>query len=168
MPMVRRPASRVRRTRRGFQVRLSREERDALRSLPGQLRELLERDDPSAGRLFPPAYGADAERNAEYEALVHDDLLAERLSSLRVMEETMDASNLTEDQMADWLGTLNSLRLVLGTRLDVTEDMDPSDLREGDPDAALLALYYYLGWLEEEVVRAMAQGLDPAGSGTED
>jgi hypothetical protein len=161
---VRRQASRVRRTRRGFQVRLSAPERDALRSLPAQLRELLERDDPSAGRLFPPAYRDDPERNAEYEALVRNDLMAERLSSLRVMEETLDATHLTEDQMADWLGTLNNLRLVLGTRLDVTEDMDPSDLREDDPDAPLLALYYYLGWLEEEVVQAMAEGIDPAGT----
>ena len=95
---MRRSGSRVRRTRRGFQIRLSGPERDALRSLPGQLRELLERDDPSAGRLFPPAYGDDAERNAEYDALVHDDLLAARLSSLRVMEETLDASHLNEDR----------------------------------------------------------------------
>ena len=160
---MRRPASPVRRTRRGFQLRLSPQERQALRSLPAQLRELLERDDPSAARLFPPAYRDDPERNAEYEALVRDDLMAERLSSLQVMEETLDASNLTEDQMAHWLGTLNNLRLVLGTRLEVTEDMDPADLREDQPDAHLLALYYYLGWLEEHVVRAMAEGLDPSG-----
>jgi hypothetical protein len=161
---VRRPAARVRRTRRGFQLRLPAEERDALRSLPAQLRQLLEREDPSARRLFPPAYGDDAERNAEYERLVRDDLMAERLASLRVMEETLDASRLDEEQMAAWLGSLNSLRLVLGTRLDVTEDMDPADVQEGDPDAPLLALYYYLGWLEEEVVHAMAEGLDPAGT----
>jgi Domain of unknown function (DUF2017) len=117
---VRRPASPVRRTRRGFQLRLSPQERQALRSLPAQLRELLERDDPSAARLFPPAYQDDPERNAEYEALVRDDLMAERLSSLQVMEETLDASTLTEDQMAHWLGSLNNLRLVLGTRLEVT------------------------------------------------
>ena len=66
--------------------------------------------------------------------------------------------------MADWLGTLNNLRLVLGTRLDVTEDMDPSDITESDPDASPLALYYYLGWLEAEMVQAMAEGLNPAGT----
>jgi hypothetical protein len=164
---VRRPASPVRRSRGGFHLRLSRRERDALRSLPGQLQELLERDDPSAARLFPPAYGDDPERNAEYEALVRDDLMAQRLASLRVMEDTLDASRLTEDQMADWLGTLNNLRLVMGTKLDVTEDMDPADLRPDDPNAPLMALYYYLGWLEEEVVRALAEGLDPAGTETE-
>jgi hypothetical protein len=41
--------------------------------------------------------------------------------------------------------------------------MDPADLREDQPDAQLLALYYYLGWLEEHVVRAMAEDLDPSG-----
>jgi hypothetical protein len=163
---TRRPA--IRRTRRGFQLRLSREEREALRSLPGQLRELLEREDPSARRLFPPAYGDDAERNAEYRRLVGDDLMAQRLSSLQVMEETLDATRLNEEQMTDWLATLNDLRLVLGTRLEVTEDMDPADLRPEDPDASLFALYYYLGWLEEEAVAAMAAGLDPTGTGPED
>ena len=47
---------RIRRTRKGtFALNIPREERDALRSLPGQLRDLLATDDPALERLFPPA-----------------------------------------------------------------------------------------------------------------
>ena len=67
--------ARVRRTRKGdFQLRLPRGEREALRSLPAQLRDLLATDDPALERLFPPAYGEDRSRSAEYSALVRDDL----------------------------------------------------------------------------------------------
>ena len=56
---------------------------------------------------------------------------------------------------------LESLRLVLGTQLDVTEEsygpFDPAD-----PDAPRLALYHWLSWLQEEVVQALA--LDASAS----
>jgi hypothetical protein len=156
---------RVRRTRRGwFELRLPRQERDALRLLPGQLRELLESNDPALERLFPPAYGDDAQRSDEYARMVGDDLVAHHRSSLEVMEETIDAHRLSEAQMVAWLGALNDLRLVLGTRLDVTEDLDPEGLSEEDPRGPSLALYFYLGWLEEQVVAVLAEGVDPAGA----
>jgi hypothetical protein len=156
---------RVRRTRRGrFELRLSSHEREALRSLPGQLRELLDSGDPALERLFPPAFGDDAERSDEYAGMVGDDLKAHHRSSLEVMEATIDARRLDEDQMAAWLGALNDLRLVLGTRLDVTEDLDPESLSEDDPRTPSLALYFYLGWLEEQVVAALAEGIDPGGT----
>jgi hypothetical protein len=158
----------VERTRGGdFRLRLPREERDVLRTLPAQLRALLETDDPALARLFPPAYGDDTERSAEYDRLVREDLIAHRRSSLEVMEATIDADRLNEDQMVSWLGALNDLRLVLGTRLDVTEDMDPEAISNRDPMAPTLAMYYYLGWLEEQVVEALAAGVDPAGTADE-
>ena len=151
---------RIRRTRRGdFQLKLPKAEREALRALPSELRDLLERNDPGVGRLFPPAYGDDAERNAEYEELVRADLVSQRLAALDIVESTLDADRLDEEQITAWLGALNDLRLVLGTRLDVTEDLNPDDVAEDDPRAPSLALYYYLGWLEEQVVEALAAGL---------
>jgi hypothetical protein len=155
---------RVRRTRRGrFELRLPQEERDALRSLPGQLRELLESNDPALERLFPPAYPDDPGSNAEYDRLVREDLLADRRSALDVVEATIDARRLDEEQMTAWLGALNDVRLVLGTRLDVTEDMDPDALAADDPMTPAFALYHYLGWLQEQVVEALAAGVDPRG-----
>ena len=135
-----------------------------LRSLPAQLREILPTDDPAVGRLFPPAYPDDPERSAEYRRLVRDDLLAGHLGALQVMESTLDARRLTEEQLVAWLSALNDLRLVLGTKLDVTEATYEREIPEGDPDAPGLALYLYLGWLEEQVVEALAGGIDPRGA----
>lgn len=145
------------RTRGGrFRLRLTDEEREVLRTLPGQLREILDTDDPSLRRLHPPAYQDDPEREAEYRRLVRDDLLRQRLQALEVMEATMDAGTLDLEQMTAWLGAINDLRLVLGTRLDVTEEMYEEGLPPEDPRAATFALYQYLGWLEEQVVAALA------------
>jgi hypothetical protein len=156
---------RVRRTRRGrFEIRLPREEREALRALPAQLRQLLASNDPALERLFPPAYPDDPALAAEYDRLVHEDLLAHRLSALDILETTIDARRLGEEEMTAWLGALNDVRLVLGTRLEVTEEMDPDDLDTDDPRTPSLALYYYLGWLQEQVVEALAGGLSPSGT----
>jgi hypothetical protein len=156
---------RIQRTRRGdFRVRLPASERAVLASLPSQLRDLLAGDDPALARLFPPAYADDPEADAEYRRLMHEDLVEGRLSSLDVLEATLSAERVTEDQLAAWLGALNDLRLVLGTRLDVTEDLNERPMSADDPRASAFGLYLYLGWLEEQVVEALAGGLDPGGS----
>jgi Domain of unknown function (DUF2017) len=162
---VRRLPRRVRRTRTGdFQIRLPQSERDILRSLPDQLRELLDTNDVALERLFPPAYPDDPESEAEYRGLVREDLRAGRLSSLQIMESTIDSERLDEEQLTAWLGAINDLRLVLGSRLGVTEELYEREIPDEDPNVAAYALYFYLGWLQEQVVEALASGLDPSGS----
>lgn len=149
---------RVRRTRRGtYRLRISRRERDLLRSLPGQLRTALEASDPSTVRLFPPAHPDDAEASDRYRALVGDELLEGRLGALDTMEATLDAPELDEEQINAWLTTLNDVRLVLGTQLDVSEEPEP--LPRDHPDAPRLAVYGYLGWLVSEIVEALSEDL---------
>ena len=159
------PQRRIRRTRQGdFELRIPTEEREILAGLPSRLRELLGSDDPAVGRLFPPAYENDPVRQAEYENLVRGDLTAQRLRSLEIMDETLRSDRLDEEQLSAWLGALNDLRLVLGTKLDVDEDMDPDDISDTDEQAPAYALYYYLGWLEEQIVAELAAGIDTAGT----
>ncbi len=84
----------------GYRLRLPAEERQLLRSLPAQLREVLRTDgrrpaDPSLRRLFPPAYADDAEADDEFRRLMRDELLEGKLAALRVVEETADADHLT-------------------------------------------------------------------------
>lgn len=154
------PGWRVRPTRRGdFQIRLPRGERDVLRALPDQLRLLLDEEDASLRRMFPPAYQDDPEANAEYERLVHNDLRRRHLQALEVLEGTIDAERLDVEQMQAWLAALNDMRLVLGTKLDVSEDLDPDSVPDDDPEAHAHALYYYLGWLQEQVVEALGSSL---------
>jgi hypothetical protein len=154
--------SRIERNRKGeFRLRLPADERKALRAMPDQLRTLLVESpsDPSLHRLFPTAYQDDPEREEEYRELMRDELLEQHLSSLRVMEETVDADRLTEEQAVAWLSALNDLRLVLGTRLDVTEDTYAEQVDDRDPRFPSLAMYSYLGFLEEQLVEALSRAL---------
>jgi hypothetical protein len=148
---------RVRRTRKGdFEVKLPQEERALLQSLAPQLRDQLDGDlaDPSLRRLFPTAYADDPERDHEYHALVRDDLADRRRAAIDTLVTTLDESRLTEGQLTAWMGAVNDLRLVLGTRLDVSEETELLDA--DDPDAPMLALYGYLGFLLEQIVEALA------------
>ena len=142
-------------------LHLGTEEREVLRSLPGQLRELLDvaPESDAVRRLRPPAYSDDAELEQEYRRLMADDLQARQLAALAVLEETVDSDRLTEEQAQGWLAGLNSLRLVLGTQLDVREDMDDLSLRPDDPRRPGFALYGYLSWLLGELVEALSEGL---------
>jgi hypothetical protein len=154
---------RVRRKARGrYQIRLRTNERVLLAGLVEQLREqlLASTDDPSVRRLFPPAYPDDAERDAGYQVLTRDELLEQRLAALDVVERTLDGgSDLDDAEMTAWMGTLNSLRLVLGTRLDVDEE--PPELDETDSLAPAYAVYEYLGWVLSQVVDALSGDLPP-------
>ena len=156
---------RVRRRGEGrYQVRLRPNERVLVADLVGQLREqlLASTDDPAVRRLFPPAYPNDAERDAGYQVLTRDELLEHRLSALDVVERTLDGNDLDHAGMTAWMGTLNALRLVLGTRLDVDEDLP--DLDRADPMAPAYAVYEYLGWLLSQVIDVLGADLPPPSS----
>ena len=153
----------VKRTRRGdFELRLSPDERTILRGLPDQLRNLIENEDPTSdpamARLYPPAYEDDPIRNLEFERMAGDDLTSQRLSSINAMEGSIDAGLLSEEQLLSWLGVLNDLRLVLGTRLEITEDTTEENFAAGDPRASTFPLYGYLTWLVDAIVRALDPG----------
>jgi len=150
---------RVRRNRKGeFEIRLPDGERDLLRSVAPQLRQLLDTDvdDPDMRRLFPTAYADDPKREEEYRLMVRDDLLERRRAAVDTLMATIDATRLTEEQLLAWMGAVNDLRLVLGTRLDVSEDMDPVP-DPADPGAPLLSLYGYLGYLLESLIEAISK-----------
>jgi hypothetical protein len=147
----------IRRSRDGsFQLRLTDDERDLIADLAGQLRELLVTDDSNGlERLYPPAYANDPERDSEYRSMVHDELLEKRLAAVDIVEQTATATSLTEDQVTAWMGAINDLRLVLGTRLDVTEEQDFPSL--DDASAPAFAVYQYLTHLLAEIVHALSR-----------
>lgn len=145
-----------------YRLRLGDDERALLAELPAQLRELLGGDDPSLTRLFPPAYTDDEAGNDEYRRLMRAELRDGKLAALDVLARTASADSLDEEQLTAWLGALESLRLVLGTQLDVTETTFVEDLETDDPQAPLLALYAYLSWLQEQAVDALSGSLPDA------
>lgn len=147
----------VRRSHDGsIELHLGEVERDLLRDVLGQLREALVADagDPVLARLFPPAYADDPEKEAGFKALARDELLEHRLAAIETVEATVDAERLDAEQADTWMRAINSLRLVLGTRLDVKEDERP-DVDPDDPDVLAWMLYELLSLLVDDLVRAL-------------
>jgi hypothetical protein len=144
----------------GYLLRLPEEERQLLRFLPDELRSLLEvmPSDPALRRLFPRAYD-DEQDEAAYRELMGNELAEGRNRALQVLSETATAERLNGEQAQAWLTALNDLRLVLGTRLDVTDESLLEGLSENDPRAPELALYAYLSWLQEQLVEALSAEL---------
>jgi hypothetical protein len=144
-----------------YEVKLRPSERVLMGDLVVQLREqlLASTDDPSVRRLFPPAYPDDPERDAGYQVLTRDELLEHRLAALDTVEGSLDGAELDDAGLAAWMSTLNSLRLVLGTRLDVDEELPA--LADDDPLAPAYAVYEYLGWLLSQVVDVVSRDLPP-------
>jgi hypothetical protein len=143
--------------RRGrYTLRRPEDERALVKGLLGDLRALLtlSADDPRVRRLYPEAYADDPDHQAEYQRLTREELQSGRLAAVDVVESTVDAKELTADQLTAWMHAVNALRLVLGTMLDVKEDDAPF----GDhPDPPTMALYGYLGVLLEEIVEAQLE-----------
>ncbi|MPY95090.1 MAG: DUF2017 family protein [Acidimicrobiia bacterium] len=149
----------VQRNRRGeLELHLPSGARQVLAQLCAELRELLGTDDPSLRRLFPTAYADDAERDAEYQILARSELVDRRLAALSRIEETVEARTLEEDDVAAWMHGINQLRLVLGTRLGVSEDELPETPPLDHPDAATWAnawaAYEFLSALLDAFVEA--------------
>ena len=142
-----------------FVINLSEQDRLTMMGFVEQLEELLESDisDPRLRRLFPVAYHDDPERNAEYQSYMSDELRQSRASSIATVKELLAHSDpISEHQLHGFMIVLNSLRLVLGTLLDVDESIDTDDIDETDPLYGQAQLYGYLGWLLEWTVSALA------------
>jgi hypothetical protein len=156
------PARRVKRSRLGgYVVRLPSAEREVLGSLPPMLRALLSEqdpEDPALRRLFPSAFLDDEKAAAEFDSVVRDDLMGQRLAAIETLERTVGSDRLSEEELSAWLASVNDLRLVLGVRLAVTEESTPEEFGEDPETERAYALYAYLSYLEEEIVEALSAG----------
>jgi hypothetical protein len=140
----------------GVRLRFSPEELRLLHDLLAELELLLEDpDDPALRRLFPPGH-SDPEDEAQYRSLVRNQLVAGRSHALDAVRASLRSKKVGADEADAWLRALNDLRLVLGTRLDVTEDVDYEALDLDEPRGRDLAVYAYLSWLQEQLVEALA------------
>tara|TARA_B110000438_G_scaffold274757_1_gene295163 strand:- start:113 stop:586 length:474 start_codon:yes stop_codon:yes gene_type:complete len=138
-------------------ILLGEEERALLVDLAEQFRSVLAADnDPDLRRLYPAAYADDAERDADYASLVHDDLLGTHLDAVDGLIGSAAAGSINDEDLAAWMQVLNGLRLLLGTRLDVSEEDEFEPEAADAPTRALLA---WLGLVLEEAVESAAAGL---------
>lgn len=154
---------RVRRNRKGtFDLALPEEERELLRSLPASVGEAFadldprQTGDPATARLFPSAYLEDAESDRDFRRLTQDDLISGRRQALETFGKGIDSKVLAEDEVLAWLRAINDIRLLLGTRIGITDDDAGWDFDPHDPRAPALGVYHYLGALQEELVEAVS------------
>ncbi len=158
--MIGRRRRAVRRTSEGFILDLDADEIHLLRRLVGEVRQLVTTgvsDDPKLARLFPPAYTDDDGSESEYRRLMHDELVASRVAAIDTVEGSLAASVDGNDRVRfDAAGlealatSLNSVRLVLGTLLGITDEDE-----EPDPNVPEVALYHFLSWMLDGVVEAL-------------
>lgn len=113
--------------------------------------------DPALARLLPDAYDDDeADAALEFRRYTEADLRAGKRQAAQVVLGTLPEGGgpvlLDRDQADAWLACLNDLRLVLGTRLEVTEETDPELMPPEDPRVQGLRVYFWLGWLQESLL----------------
>jgi hypothetical protein len=162
------PQPRIRRTPDGrIALRLVPREREILTALAAELAAETTADietsdvplDEGLARLRPDAVKGDVAASAAFRELTATDLEEGRAARFATVAETIERDSLDEAQAAAWLGAVNDLRLVHGTRLGVTEETGAQPVDETDPDAGRTIVFLWLGWIEEQLVEALAAGL---------
>ncbi|GAC1442228.1 MAG: DUF2017 domain-containing protein [Mycobacteriales bacterium] len=171
---------RFKKTRRGVEAKLEAVEAEVLAQCATELLELLgvedeasddplaalvglppgqvaKSDDPALARLFPDAYGDDPEASTDFRRYTESDLRAGKraaASDALVRLQPLLAGGgklvLDRDDADVWLGWLNDIRLVIGTRLGVTEDSS-----EAAPQDQLSVVFSWLGWLQESLLSCL-------------
>jgi hypothetical protein len=91
---------------------------------------------------------------------MREELVASRLDSIGRIDELLadtTTNTMTADQLNAFVVSLNSVRLILGTILDVSDEDDEDD-DPSSPLAAEMAMYNFLSWLLDSAVTALMQG----------
>lgn len=120
-------------------------------------------EDPALARLLPEGYRDDPEAAASLRRLTDGELRQGKSAAAQEVLRALDRLpqrggklKLDAEGVQVWVGALNDLRLVLGTRLDVTEESDPlGGHRPEDPDAAPYAIYQWLTMIQDNLVQTL-------------
>lgn len=107
--------------------------------------------DPALARLLPDAYRDDDQAAGEFRRLTESSLRRDKVSSADRLLAALPADGAGEVRLdpettESWLATINDVRLALGTRLEVTEEMAEPDPE--DPDAPAYVVYLWLTELQ--------------------
>ncbi len=145
-----------------------------LLDLVEQFQALVEESDeldPALARLTPTPYPDDEASAAEFRRSTRDDVLAARSHEAAIVAASLASFRETEDmtereamrpapvdipfsEIDAWLRTLTSLRLVLATRLEISQDDDH------DLDDPRFGVYDWLGYRLEMLIRAADDPVD--------
>lgn len=135
-----------------------------LASLATQVADLIQTadaSDPALGRLLPHAYPDDPVAQDEFRRLTGSDLIARKSANARVIADALGPGHwpreveLEPSEAVRWLRALTDIRLVLADRLDVDDD----GMAAPDADDDMLAVYEWLGGVQDSLVRAFDGGM---------
>lgn len=116
--------------------------------------------DPALARLLPDAYRDDPAAASEHRRLTERGLIDRKVANAQAVVASLRSSTRTVPVRLDaagvqsWLRTLGDLRLTIAARLDIVADGDPGRV-DGEDDAALLAVYEWLGAVQGLLVEAI-------------
>ncbi len=111
--------------------------------------------DPISTRLFPDAYPDDPQASMEFRRFTERSLRETNVNRAKsVLADLQGQTQITlgTDQWQLWVGFLNSLRLALGTRLEVDQDTWTQERSESDPLYQIFELYNWLTWMQETLI----------------
>lgn len=139
------------------------DQNDPFAQLMSMQHEVVAPDDPVLKRLLPNAY-SDPDAANDFRRYTESTI---RSSKQRVLREVRahlsilvddEKAGTIEDLAADsWLMALNDLRLALSVRLEINEESFEhfESLPDKDPQKSLYAVYYWLGWLQENLLNLL-------------
>jgi hypothetical protein len=131
------------------------ENEDPLAALIGIDSQAEKPTDPISTRLFPDAYPDDAEASMEFRRFTERSLRETNVNRAKSVLADLDGQTtltLSADQWKSWVGFLNSLRLALGTRLEVDQETWKQERSESDPLYEIFELYNWLTWMQETLI----------------
>ena len=136
---------------------------DPLVQLLAMPSEIVTPDDPVLLRLLPNAY-ADPEAASDFRRYTEPQLRGSKQRNLRLVREQLTVlvdenhGGVIEELDADiWLKAINDLRIALSIRLEITEDSFETFelLPDEDPQKSVYAVYFWLGWLQENLLELL-------------
>jgi hypothetical protein len=111
--------------------------------------------DPALARLFPDGYSEDEHASADFRRFTEQDLRQQKIAALNDVRQAIQANAnptlVSALQAQSWLKALNDLRLVLGTRLEISDDND----FDFDSDEPGIHLYNYLTYLQGTLIDSL-------------
>ncbi|MBG01408.1 MAG: hypothetical protein CL470_03975 [Acidimicrobiaceae bacterium] len=133
-------------TNGSYKIEITDWQKELFRNLIEEVSEIIsDRENPLGNLLFPIAYQNDIDANSEFDSLTKGDLEESHLSALKILEEIPEVGEVSEETLLKVMQAINILRLVLGTRLDITDEDTPIEIAEDDPDRSFWLIYHLLG-----------------------
>ena len=115
-----------------------------------------------------PVGSSDEEAAAEYRRYTERDLRERKIANLSMLAFDIESADLLldEEHARAWASALSDIRLVLATRLDITDDARAEEIHRyvdwsqiETEDEYLAMVYNFISWVQESLMSALMDGL---------